>query len=73
MRDREISNDEGHRLLQMVRRSSGSIVTWSRARIVLWSAGQSRRDRSRAGHRFGLGVDFAVAIDAGESLGFDVA
>jgi transposase len=35
---REISNDEGNRLLKMVRRSSGSIVTWRRAQIVLWSA-----------------------------------
>jgi len=37
---REISNDEGQRLLKMVRRSSGSIVTWRRAQIVLWSAQQ---------------------------------
>ena len=35
---REISDDEGRRLLKMVRRSSGSIVTWRRAQIVLWSA-----------------------------------
>ena len=38
VRVREISNDEGGRLLQTVRRSSGSIVTWRRAQIVLWSA-----------------------------------
>jgi hypothetical protein len=37
---REISDDEGRRLLKMVRRSSGSIVTWRRAQIVLWSAQQ---------------------------------
>jgi len=37
---REISDDEGRRLLKMVRRSSGSIVTWRRAQIVLWSAPQ---------------------------------
>jgi transposase len=37
---REISNEEGQRLLKMVRRSSGSIVTWRRAQIVLWSAQQ---------------------------------
>ena len=37
---REITNDEGQRLLKMVRRSSGSIVTWRRAQIVLWSAQQ---------------------------------
>jgi hypothetical protein len=37
VRVREISNDEGNRLLKIVRRSSGSIVTWRRAQIVLWS------------------------------------
>ena len=35
---REISNDEGRRLLQIVRRSSGSVVTWRRAQMVLLSA-----------------------------------
>ena len=35
---REISADEGGRLLRLVRRSSGSVVTWRRAQIVLWSA-----------------------------------
>jgi transposase len=35
---REISNEEGNRLLRMVRRSSGSVVTWRRAQIVLLSA-----------------------------------
>ena len=38
VRVREITNDEGNRLLRIVRRSSGSIVTWRRAQIVLWSA-----------------------------------
>src|SRR5436189_3828120 len=38
VRVREISSDEGGRLLKTVRRSSGSIVTWRRAQIVLWSA-----------------------------------
>jgi len=38
VRVREISHDEGNRLLKIVRRSSGSIVTWRRAQIVLWSA-----------------------------------
>jgi hypothetical protein len=37
---REITNDEGQCLLKMVRRSSGSIVAWRRAQIVLWSAQQ---------------------------------
>jgi len=35
---REISNEEGYRLLRMIRRSSGSIVTWRRAQIVLLAA-----------------------------------
>src|SRR6266540_3323716 len=35
---REISNEEGNRLLRMVRRTSGSVVTWRRAQIVLLSA-----------------------------------
>ena len=34
----EITNDEGDRLLRTVRRSSGSVVTWRRAQIVLMSA-----------------------------------
>ncbi|MFT3861015.1 helix-turn-helix domain-containing protein [Micropruina sp.] len=35
---REITNDEGNRLLRTVRRDSGSVVTWRRAQIVLLSA-----------------------------------
>ena len=35
---REISNDEGNRLLRIVRRSNGSVVTWRRAQMVLLSA-----------------------------------
>ena len=35
---REISNDEGNKLLRIVRRSSGSVVTWRRAQMVLLSA-----------------------------------
>lgn len=35
---RTISNDEGKKLLRIVRRSSGSIVTWRRAQMVLLSA-----------------------------------
>ena len=35
---REISSDEGNRLLRIVRRTSGSVVTWQRAQIVLLSA-----------------------------------
>ena len=34
----EISNEQGNRLLRMMRRSSGSIVTWRRAQIVLLAA-----------------------------------
>jgi transposase len=35
---RPISNDEGNKLLRTVRRSSGSVVTWRRAQMVLLSA-----------------------------------
>ena len=35
---REITNEEGGRLLRIVRRTSGSVVTWRRAQIVLLSA-----------------------------------
>jgi len=38
IRVREISNEEGNRLLKIVRRSSGSVVTWRRAQMVLLSA-----------------------------------
>lgn len=35
---RSIGNDEGNKLLRIVRRSSGSVVTWRRAQMVLLSA-----------------------------------
>jgi len=35
---RPISNEEGNRLLRIVRRTSGSVVTWRRAQIVLLAA-----------------------------------
>ena len=38
LRVREITNDEGNRLLRTVRRDSGSVVSWRRAQIVLLSA-----------------------------------
>jgi transposase len=38
IRVREITNNEGRRLLQIVRRSSGSVVRWRRAQMVLLSA-----------------------------------
>ena len=38
VRVRELSNQEGNRLLGIVRRSSGSVVTWRRAQMVLLSA-----------------------------------
>src|SRR3954464_11621508 len=38
VRVREISNDEGNRLLRIVRRSSGSVVTWRRAQMGLLAA-----------------------------------
>jgi transposase len=38
LRVRELANEEGNRLLRIVRRSSGSVVTWRRAQMVLLSA-----------------------------------
>jgi transposase len=38
VRVREIDDDEGNRLLRIVRRGTGSVVTWRRAQMVLWSA-----------------------------------
>jgi transposase len=35
---RDITNDEGRKLLSIVRRGSGSVVRWRRAQIVLWAA-----------------------------------
>ena len=35
---RPLSNDEGNRLLRIVRRGTGSVVTWRRAQMVLLSA-----------------------------------
>jgi transposase len=35
---RPITDSEGHRLLRIVRRSSGSVVTWRRAQMVLLAA-----------------------------------
>jgi transposase len=38
LRGREIDDDEGRRLVRIVRRGSGSVVTWRRAQMVLLSA-----------------------------------
>ncbi|MFC0842711.1 IS630 family transposase [Streptomyces noboritoensis] len=38
VRVREIDDDEGRRLLRIVRRGTGSVVTWRRAQMVLLSA-----------------------------------
>jgi transposase len=38
MRIREIDDDGGRRLVRIVRRGSGSVVTWRRAQMVLLSA-----------------------------------
>ncbi len=35
---REIDDDEGQRLLRIIRRGTGSVVTWRRAQLVLLSA-----------------------------------
>jgi transposase len=38
VRVREIDDDEGQRLVRVIRRGSGSVVTWRRAQMVLLSA-----------------------------------
>ena len=38
LRVREIDDDEGRRLVRIVRRGTGSVVTWRRAQMVLLSA-----------------------------------
>jgi hypothetical protein len=38
VRVREIDDDEGRRLVRIIRRGSGSVVTWRRAPTVLLSA-----------------------------------
>ena len=43
LRVREIDDDEGRRLVRIVRRGSGSVVTWRRAQIVLLSGSQALR------------------------------
>jgi transposase len=35
---RDLTSDEGRKLLSIIRRGSGSVVRWRRAQIVLWSA-----------------------------------
>ncbi len=37
-RVREIDDDEGRRLVRIVRRGSGSVVTWRRAQMLLLSS-----------------------------------
>jgi hypothetical protein len=37
LRVREIDDDEGRRLVRIVRRGSGSVVTWRRTQMVLLS------------------------------------
>ncbi len=46
---RDVSNDEGNRLLTIVRRSSGSVVTWCHAQMVLLSAQGMERRPDRCG------------------------
>jgi hypothetical protein len=46
VRVREISSQEGNRLLRIVRRSSGSVMTWRRAQMVLLSAREWMSARS---------------------------
>jgi hypothetical protein len=50
LRVREMDDDEGRRLARIVRRGSGSVVTWRRAQMVLLSAQAMTWPRSRGLH-----------------------
>jgi hypothetical protein len=58
LRVREIGDDEGRRLVRIIRRGSGSVVTWRRAQMVLLSAQGMGRGRDREGgvHQRGPGA-----------------
>jgi hypothetical protein len=47
LRVRQIDDDEGRRLVRIVRRGKGSVVTWRRAQMVLLSAALAMRDEPR--------------------------
>ena len=64
VRVREISNEEGNRLLRIVRRSSGSVVTWRRAQMVLLSA--QGMDVAQNGSAAGRRRASVVAVHAGD-------
>jgi hypothetical protein len=54
LRVREIDDDEGRRLVRIIRRGSGSVVTWRRAQMVLLSA-QGMDTAAIATHGVNLG------------------
>ena len=58
VRVRAITNDEGNRLLRIVRRSSGSVVTWRREQMCVALRGGDGSDADRAGgvHKPGSGA-----------------
>ena len=58
---RDISHDEGQRLLRMVRRSAGSVVTWRRAQMVLLSV----QGMDVAGIAKGRGADPRGPVEPG--------
>jgi hypothetical protein len=49
LRVREIEDDEGRRLVRIVRRGSGSVMTWRPAQTVLLSAQGMAGERDREG------------------------
>ena len=57
VRVREIDDDEGQRLVRIIRRGSGSVVTWRRAQMVLLPGPGDGRGRDREGgvHQRGPG------------------
>jgi hypothetical protein len=52
---REIDDDEGRRLVRIIRRGTGSVVTWRRAQMVLLSAQGDGRSRDHEGRVYQRG------------------
>ena len=67
VRVREIDDVEGPRLLRIVRRGSGSVVTWRQAQMVLLSA-QGMPKPIHAGHELSKGPT-PIGLDEGYSFG----
>jgi hypothetical protein len=66
VRVREIDDDEGKRLVRIVRRGTGSVVTWRRAQTVLPSAQNKKIGKSKPSEH-GARIERLYAIADGEA------